>query len=86
MIPGGETPWLDAIGAGRHVSNVLIDGMLRGTWWLDVMDRRTTSLVVRPLGRISRHERSELRAEAKRLAGFVGATDVRLEPPAPTEG
>ncbi len=85
VIPGGETPWLDAISAGRHVSNVLIDGMLRGTWWLDVLDRRATSLVVRPLGRLSRHERSELRAEAKRLAGFAGATDVRLESPAPSE-
>jgi hypothetical protein len=85
VVPGGETPWLDALSAGRHVSNVLIDGMLRGTWWLEREGRRTTSLVVQPLGRISRGERSELRAEANRLAGFAGATDVRLEPSASAE-
>ncbi len=79
VVPGGETPWLDALGAGRHVSNVLIDGMLRGTWWLDRVENRTTRLIVRPLGRISRSERSEVRAEAKRLAGFASASDVRIE-------
>ncbi len=62
------------------MSNVLIDGMLRGTWWLDRVDSRTTRLIVRPLGRISRGERSEVLAEAKRLAGFASATDVRIEP------
>jgi hypothetical protein len=78
VIPGGETPWLDAIGAGRHVGNVLIDGMLRATWRLERPDRRTTALVVQPLARLTRRERTDLRAEAKRLAAFAEASTVQL--------
>ena len=78
IVPDNRTPWLDAIEAGRHVNNVLIDGMLRGTWWLERGNGRATTLVVRPIGRATRAERSELRAEAKRLSTFASATDVRL--------
>ena len=86
IVPDNRTPWLDPIDAGRHVSNVLIDGMLRGTWWLDRAGSRTTSLIIRPFGRLSRAERTELRAEAKAVADFVGATEVRVEPPAGQTG
>jgi Winged helix DNA-binding domain len=78
VIPDGATPWLDAIGAGRHVGNVLVDGMLRATWWLERPDRRTAELVVRPLGRLTRSERTDLLAEAERLAAFAGAGPVRF--------
>lgn len=82
VIPDNETPWLDAIGAGRHVGNVLIDGMLRATWWVEREGKRRATLVVRPLGRVTRSERTDLRAEARRMAAFtaddVAIPDVRI--------
>ncbi len=84
VIPDGATPWLDAIGAGRHVGNVLIDGMLRATWWLERDDRRAVTLVTQPLGRLTRTERAEVRTEAMRLAAFSGAGEVRIAPRQPS--
>ncbi len=78
VIPDGETPWLDSVAAGRHVGNVLIDGMLRATWWLERADTRTTALITRPLGVLTRSERAEVSAEAKRLAELAGASATRV--------
>ena len=68
VIPDGETPWLDAIGAGRHVGNVLIDGMLRAIWWIEREGRRRATLVVaaaRPPDPV-RADRAPRRGEAAR--------------------
>ena len=58
---------------GRYVNNLLVDGMLRGTWWMD-----EDVLAVRPWGEIPR-------AEVEAEAAFVpGAADVRFEPALPS--
>jgi hypothetical protein len=76
IIPPGF-PW-DAMRAhGRFVSNVLVDGMLRATWWLE-----DEALAIRPFGPLSANERDDVEAEARATIEFLGdARDVRFEPP-----
>jgi hypothetical protein len=53
-------------------NNLLVDGMLGGTW---SVDRRAGTLVVRPFGGVPRDEVS---AEARLMAGFAGVRGVRV--------
>ena len=67
-----DVPWTDR---ARSLNHVLVDGMLRATWWLD-----GGMLTIQPYGRIPQ---DEVAAEARRMAEFAGADDVRFEPALP---
>jgi winged helix DNA-binding protein len=79
-----DFPWA-AMLAGRFVSNLLVDGMLRATWWLEREGKARTTLAIRPSGKLTKGERDEVAAEAQRLvdiaAGDADARDVRFEQP-----
>ena len=53
---------------GRYVNNLLVDGILSGTWWME-----DDVLAIRPYGRIPR---DAVEAEARTVPG---AADVRFE-------
>jgi Winged helix DNA-binding domain len=83
IIPA-DFPW-DAMRAeGRFISNVLVDGVLRATWWLERDGKRRVILAIRPFREFSAPERAEVGDEAARLVELVGseaaARDVRFEP------
>jgi hypothetical protein len=79
IVPSRMTPWMDPTTGTRHVNNLLVDGTLRGAWWLE----RDGSLVIRPTTRLTRAERAATEAEAHRVLAFVAAVteakDVRFE-------
>jgi hypothetical protein len=85
VSPHGLTPWLDPTQAGRHVNTLLIDGMLRATWWIERDRKRSATLVIRPFDPVKAKERREIEAEAERMIAFAaadvdaGARGVRLE-------
>ena len=72
---------------GRFVSNVLVDGMLRGTWWIERDGKRSAMLGIRPFGELSPAERKEVAAEAERMLEFsepeAADREVRFEPAVP---
>jgi Winged helix DNA-binding domain len=74
----------EAIGHGRAVNMLLLDGMVRGAWWIE-RDRDCATLAVRPFRALARGERQEVADEAGRMAAFAGGDapvrDVRLEAP-----
>jgi Winged helix DNA-binding domain len=78
-----DFPWRTALAYGRFVSNVLVDGMLRATWWVE-REQGSATLAIRPFGRLTRAERAETAAEAERMLEFTapGADRrrVRFEP------
>ena len=73
IIPAGF-PWDAMLAHGRYVNNLLVDGMLRATWWLE-----PEALAIRPFGALA--ERDEVEAEARAVIAFLGEDrDVRFEP------
>lgn len=86
IIPD-DFPWDAMLAPGRFVSNLLVDGMLRATWWIERDGNRRATLGIRPFGRLSKTERADVAAEAERMlelsAADVESRDVRFEPPAP---
>ena len=86
IIPA-DFPWKEMLAPGRWVSNFLVDGMLRGTWWIERDGKRSATLAVRPSGELSSVEREEVAAEAERMVEFSEPEavhrDVRFEPPVP---
>ena len=66
-------PWGGMLAHGRYVNNLLVDGMLRATWWLE-----DDVLAIRPFGELD-HAPVEAEAEA-----FPWARDVRWEPALPS--
>jgi hypothetical protein len=86
IIPA-DFPWKEMLAHGRWVSNLLVDGMLRGNWWIERDGKRSATLAVRPFGELSPAERDEVAAEAERMVEFsepeAAERDVRFEPPAP---
>jgi hypothetical protein len=85
IIPPGFS-WEAMRAGGRFVNNVLVDGMLRATWWLERARSGSATLAVRPFRELARGERSEVVAEAERMLAFAAgdaeARDVRIEPAA----
>jgi hypothetical protein len=74
IVPEG-LPWEPMRMRERHMSNLLVDGELRGAWWVE-----DGSLVIRAIRALGRRERAAVAAEAERMLGFLGAGgDVRLE-------
>jgi hypothetical protein len=86
IIPEGF-PWREMLAPGRFVSNFLVDGMLRGTWWIERDGKRSATLGIRPFGELSPAEREEVAAEVERMLEFsepeAAAREVRFEPPVP---
>jgi hypothetical protein len=82
-----DFPWKEMLASGRWVSNFLVDGMLRGTWWIDRDGKRSATLAIRPFGKLSPAQRDEVAAEAERMVEFsepeAAERDVRFEPPVP---
>jgi hypothetical protein len=83
IIPEGF-PWRAMLAPGRFVNNLLVDGMLRATWWIERDGKRRAVLAIRPFRKLSKRERDEVTAEAKRIlelaADDAEARSVRLEP------
>jgi Winged helix DNA-binding domain len=79
-----DFPWAAMLAPGRFVNNLLVDGVLRATWWIEREGKKRATLAIRPSGRLSRAERTEVGAEAERMLEFAAADaesrDVRLEP------
>jgi Winged helix DNA-binding domain len=85
IIPA-DFPWTEMLASGRWVSNFLVDGMLRGTWWIEREGKRRATLAIRPFGELSPAEREEVAAEAEGMLEFsepgAPAREVRFERPA----
>ena len=84
IIPG-DFPWEAMLAPGRFVNNLLVDGTLRATWWIEREGRRSATLAIRPFGALTAAERDEVEAEARAMIEFaaadVASRDVRFEPP-----
>jgi hypothetical protein len=82
IIPA-EFPWQAMLAHGRFVNNLLVDGMLRATWWIERDGKRRATLAIRPFGKLSAATRDEVSQEARRLIDFAAADatrrDVRFE-------
>jgi Winged helix DNA-binding domain len=82
IIPA-DFPWKEMLAPGRWVSNFLVDGMLRGTWWIEREGKRSATLAIRPFGELSPGEREEVAAEAEGMLEFAepeaALRDVRFE-------
>jgi Winged helix DNA-binding domain len=82
IIPA-DFPWDAMLAAARTVNNLLVDGMLRATWWIEREGRRRAVLAIRPFRELTRGEREEVGDEARRMIDFAAADaavrDVRFE-------
>jgi hypothetical protein len=80
-----DFPWEAMLADGRFVSNLLVDGVLRATWWIERDGNRRATLALRPFRKLSRVDCEQVAAEARKLIDFVAADadvrDVRFEPP-----
>jgi hypothetical protein len=76
-------PWEAMLAHGRFVNNLLVDGMLRATWWIEREGKRRARLAIRPFRELSTAEREEAAVEARRMIDFVAADvetrEVRFE-------
>jgi winged helix DNA-binding protein len=82
IIPEGF-PWQAMLADGRFVNNLLVDGTLRATWWIERQGRRDGALAIRPFGELTDAERGEVTAEAERLLELAApdaSTAIRFEP------
>jgi Winged helix DNA-binding domain len=81
IIPA-DFPWSAMLAPGRFVNNLLVDGMLRATWWLERDGRRSATLAIRPAARLTRAEQQAVGDEARAMVGFAAADaatrDVRF--------
>jgi hypothetical protein len=82
IIPG-DFPWGAMLAPGRFVNNLLVDGMLRATWWIEREGKRRATLAIRPFGKLSKRKQDEVTAEGQRLIDWAAADaevrDVRFE-------
>ena len=78
-----DFPWEAMLAPGRFVNNLLLDGMLRATWWIERAGKRRATLAIRPFGKLSKREQDEVTAEGQRLIDWAAADaevrDVRFE-------
>jgi Winged helix DNA-binding domain len=72
-----DFPWGEMLAHGRFVNNLLVDGVLRATWWIERDGRRRATLAIRPFHELSRAERDEVAGEAERMIGFAADVPVR---------
>jgi hypothetical protein len=72
-----DFPWAAMLAPGRFVNNLLVDGALRATWWIERDAKRRATLAIRPLGELSAGERHEVAGEAERMIDFASEVEVR---------
>jgi Winged helix DNA-binding domain len=79
-----DFPWRAMLADGRFVNNLLVDGTLRATWWIERDGKRRATLAIRPFRKFTRQERAEVADEAARMIDFAASDadtrDVRFEP------
>jgi Winged helix DNA-binding domain len=75
---GEDFPWEAMLAPGRFVNNLLVDGMLRATWWIERDGDRAT-LAIRPFQELSAAARDEVAAEAERMLAFSAPDAERRE-------
>jgi Winged helix DNA-binding domain len=79
-----DFPWEAMLAPGRFVNNLLVDGMLRATWWFERDGKRGAVLALRPFRKLSKRERDDVTAEADRMLELAAADTetrgVRIEP------
>jgi hypothetical protein len=79
-----DFPWEAMLAHGRFVNNLLVDGKLRATWWIEREGKRAATLAIRPFRELASAEREEVDLEARRMIDFaapdVDRRDVRFEP------
>jgi hypothetical protein len=73
-----DFPWAAMLAPGRFVNNLLVDGMLRATWWLEREGDRA-ALAIRPFRELSAAERDEVAAEAEGMLAFSAPDAERRE-------
>ena len=70
-----ETPFATQLTQGRDrerfVNHLLVDGLLRGAWWIEREPPTRATLIIRPLGKLSRAEREDVAHEAQRMLVFA---------------
>jgi hypothetical protein len=80
-------PWTEMLAPGRFVNNLLVDGMMRGTWWIEREGKRRATLGIRLFGELPPAEHEDVAAEAERMLEFAAAEaavrEVRFEPAVP---
>jgi hypothetical protein len=86
IVPVGY-PWEGMLRHARFVNNLLVDGMLRASWWIERDGKRSATLGIRPFGELTTAERDEVAAEAEAMLEFAAADaqarEVRFEPAEP---
>ena len=79
-----DFPWEAMLAHGRFVHNLLVDGTLRATWWIERDGKRCATLGIRPFGELTAPERDAVAAEAMwtldRVAADAATREVRFEP------
>ena len=82
-----DFPWTAMLAHGRFVNNLLVDGVLRATWWIERDGRRVATLAIRPFGELARADRDAVAEEARAMIEFAAAgaavREVRFEAPVP---
>jgi hypothetical protein len=83
IIPAGF-PWREMLQAGRFVQNLLVDGILRATWWIDE-EPGAAALTIRAWPELDARELEAVAAEAEPLlvllAPAAARRAVRIAPP-----
>ena len=78
-----DFPWQAMLAPRRFVNNLLVDGTLRATWWIERDGKRSATLAVRPFRELTRREREDVATEAQRMIDFAAADvetqDLRFE-------
>jgi Winged helix DNA-binding domain len=76
-----DFPWAAMLAPGRFANNLLLDGMLRATWWIEREGKHRAALAIRPIRNLTKREQDEVAAEGQRLIDFaeVEVGDVRFE-------
>jgi hypothetical protein len=83
IIPA-DFPWEVMLGLGRFFNTVLVDGILRATWWIERDGRRRATLAILPATELAPADRDEVAEEAHRMIEFAAADaavrEIRFEP------
>jgi hypothetical protein len=72
IVPA-DFPWVAMVAPRRFVSNLLVRGVLRATWWIEREGKAAAVLGIRPFGRLSKLDREEVEAEAERMVDFAAS-------------
>jgi DNA glycosylase AlkZ-like len=76
IIPD-DFPWERLLVPGHLANNLLVDGVLRATWWIEGDGKRRATLAIRPFRALSGAERDQVAEEARRMLDFASDAEVR---------